>query len=346
MPARTLAACATHSRPEEMLSVPTRAVHPWVAAGADDVRFALEIGVNPDHRLMRDEVRRIESLGFDAVFLPDHPMLMSDPWLTLAGLVDATTTLRLGVLVSCAAYRHPAMLARAAADVDRMSGGRVILGLGSGDMPHEFAMMGLDYGTPATRRARLEQTLRVVPQLLRGEAVTDEADGVALRGAVLPMAAVQQPHVPILLAGGSRGTLRLAAEHADAVNLGAVAWAGGAHSADDISTRLTTLDGFCSESARAPDSVLRTGLVGVSIAPTADEARGWLGGIPEEMRAFFGGLFFAGTPDDVATHLGKLISAGYRYLVFIPIDTFAGSHTMTELLVSDVLPQVRRRHPA
>lgn len=325
------------------MSVP---VHPWAAAGSGDVRFGLEIAVLPDHGRMRDAVARIESLGFDSVLLPDHPMLMADPWVTLAGLVDVTTTLRLGALVSCAAYRHPAMLARAVADVDRMSGGRAVLGLGSGDMPHEFGMMGLEYGAPAARRARLEQALRVIPPLLRGEAVTDQEGDTALHGAVLPMPAVQQPHVPVLLAGGSRGTMRLAARHADAINIGAVAWAGGANTADDITARFTTLDGFCAESDRAPESVLRTGLVGVSIAPTADEARGWLGGIPDEMRGFFGDLFFAGNPDDVATHLGKLVSAGYRYLIFVPVDTFAGSMAMTELLAAEVLPQLRGRHPA
>jgi alkanesulfonate monooxygenase SsuD/methylene tetrahydromethanopterin reductase-like flavin-dependent oxidoreductase (luciferase family) len=227
------------------MSESTRPVHPWVAAGTEQVRFAVTSGLIPDHRLMRDEIRYLEGLGFDAVFLPDHPLaVMGDPWLTLAGCVDATTSIRLGVMVSCVAYRHPAMLARAAADVDRMSDGRAILGLGSGDMPPEFAMLGLDWGTPRTRRERLEQTLRVMPKLLRGEPVTYEGTGFALHDAALPMPAVQEPHVPIVVAGGSRGSLRLAAEHADAVNLGAVAWAGGAFSTDDVSAKLATLDEF------------------------------------------------------------------------------------------------------
>lgn len=208
-------------------------------------------------------------------------------------------------------------------------------------MAKEFAMMGLDYGTGASRRPQLEQALRVVPPLLRGEAVTD---GDTLRDAVLPMPAVQQPHVPVLLAGGSRGTLRLAAQHADAVNIAAVAWAGGAETPDDVTARFAVLDEFCAASSRA-GAVLRTGLVGVSVAATADEARGWLGAVPEEMRAFFGNLFIAGNPDDVATHLGKLMDAGYRYLIFIPIDGFAGSWAMTELLTRAVLPQLRSRHP-
>jgi alkanesulfonate monooxygenase SsuD/methylene tetrahydromethanopterin reductase-like flavin-dependent oxidoreductase (luciferase family) len=173
----------------------------------------------PDLGLMRDEMQYLESAGFDSVFFPDHPMLFPDPWVSLAGVADATTTLRLGALVSCVAYRHPAMLARAVADVDRMSNGRALLGMGSGDMAWEFDMLGLTYGPPAPRRELLKQTLQVVPSLLRGEPVTAEGPGFALRNTVLPAPAVQQPGVPIIVAGGSRGTLRLAAAHADALNM-------------------------------------------------------------------------------------------------------------------------------
>lgn len=252
-----------------------------------------------------------------------------------------TTRLRLGALVSCAAYRHPMMLARAVADVDRISGGRALLGLGSGDMPHEFGMLGLDYGPAQARRERLEQALRVIPPLLRGEPVTDAGRDCSLQGAVLPMGPAQQPHVPIVLAGGSRATLRLAARYADAVNIGSVAWAGGAYSGDDVAARFAGLDELCGESGRAVDSVLRTGIVGVSIGRTTEEAQGWLAGIPEEMRGFFAGLFFAGTVDDVARYLEKMISAGYRYLIFLPIDLFAGSRAMTDLLVREIIPRLR-----
>jgi alkanesulfonate monooxygenase SsuD/methylene tetrahydromethanopterin reductase-like flavin-dependent oxidoreductase (luciferase family) len=329
----------------EIMSETKRTVHPWAAAGTEEVRFAITCLAIPDHRLMRDEVRHLEGLGFDAVFLPDHPLaVMSDPWLTLAGCADATTSIRLGVMASCVAYRHPAMLARAVADVDRMSDGRAILGLGSGDLPHEFAVLGLDWGTPRARRERLEQTLHVMPRLLRGDPVTYKGSDFALNDAALPMPAPQEPHVPIVLAGGSRGSLRLAAEHADAVNLGAVAWAGGAFSAEDVTAKLAALDEFCASSGREPDSVLRTGFVGLSIAPTADEAKAGLEHIPPAFRDFFGGLFFAGNPDEVGMYLQKMITAGYQYIIFVTADVFAGSRMMTELLVSEVLPQLRERH--
>lgn len=323
-----------------------RETHPWVAESRRHVRFAVSTAAGPDPGATRDQAQHLEELGFDAVFVPDHPMMMADPWVALAPLAAATRRIRLGTLVSCAAYRHPAMLARAVADLDRISGGRAVLGLGSGDMPHEFAMLGMDYGAARSRRVLLEQTLQVLPALLRGEPVTFQGDGFALRDAVLPMPAVQQPHVPILVAGGSRTALRLVAEHADAANLGAVGWAGGAYTGTDVAARCATLDGSCATAGRAPSSVLRTALVGVSIAGNAEAAHAVLQTVPPPLRAFFGDLFCAGTPADVAAHLQTMVTAGIDYLVFVVADHFAGSNVMTELLMSEVLPQLRDRQPA
>ncbi len=296
----------------------------------------------PDLGLMRDEMQYLESAGFDSVFFPDHPMLFPDPWVSLAGVADATTTLRLGALVSCVAYRHPAMLARAVADVDRMSNGRALLGMGSGDMAWEFDMLGLTYGPPAPRRELLKQTLQVVPSLLRGEPVTAEGPGFALRNTVLPAPAVQQPGVPIIVAGGSRGTLRLAAAHADALNIGPAAWAGGAYSNAEVEDRFGVLDDFCTGMGRGSGSVLRTGLLGLSIASTSGEAQAVVDAIPPEFREFFQGFFFAGTPDDTVQYLNSVIGCGYQYLVFFTADLFSGSRQMTDRLLADVLPTVRR----
>jgi alkanesulfonate monooxygenase len=269
-------------------------------------------------------------------------MLLPDPWVSLAGVVDATTTIRLGALVSCVAYRHPAMLARAVADVDCMSGGRVILGVGSGDMPWEFDMLGLTYGSAPPRRELLDQTLRVLPSLLRGEPVTAEGRGFALRNAVLPAPAVQQPRVPIIVAGGSRGTLRLAAEHADAINIGPAVWAGGAYSTDDAGDRFGVLDDLCSRFGREPGSVLRTGFLGLSIASTSGEAQAAVDAIPPELREFFHGFFFAGTPDEAVHYLDSVIGSGYQYLVFFTADVFSGGREMIDLLLAEVLPRVQR----
>lgn len=313
--------------------------HPWVTGGGGQVRFGVSMGADPDPAAMRDRARELEELGFDAVFVPDHPSVLGDPWVTLAGLADATSRVRLGVLAACASYRHPAVLARVAADLDRIFGGRSILGVGSGDMPHEFGMLGLDHGTAATRRRALGRTLRVLPALLRGERVVDE--DAAVLDLALPFPAVQQPGVPILVAGGGRGTLRLAAAHADAVNIGASGWSGGARTTDDIAARFEVLREECAAVGRSYDAVLRTGFVGVSLADTTEEAHARLAAMPPPLRAFFGDLFVAGTPDEIAAHLETMVDAGFRYLVFLMADGFVGARAMTHRLVADVLPRLR-----
>jgi alkanesulfonate monooxygenase SsuD/methylene tetrahydromethanopterin reductase-like flavin-dependent oxidoreductase (luciferase family) len=164
------------------------------------------------------------------------------------------------------------MLARAVADVDCMSGGHALLGMGSGDMPGEFDMLGLTYGPPSSRRELLEQTLRVMPSLLRGEPVTAQAPEFALRNTGLPAPAVQQPHVPIIVAGGSRGTLRLAAEQRGCAQH-RPGRLGGAYSTNDVEDRFTVLDNLCTSRGRPAGSVLRTGLLGLSIASTSSEAQ-------------------------------------------------------------------------
>jgi hypothetical protein len=95
-----------------------------------------------------------------------------DCWNTLAALAARTHRLRLGSWVSCVAYRHPIQLARAATDVDRMSDVRLALGIGIGDIPDEFAQLGIPFGATRERQQRLEETVHIVSSLLRGEPVT------------------------------------------------------------------------------------------------------------------------------------------------------------------------------
>ena len=86
-----------------------------------------------------------------------------------------TERIRLGPLVACVLYRHPLVLARQAADVDRLSGGRLVLGLGIGDAPREFGQLGLSLGKASERQEIQEEVLRVIPPLWSGKTVTFEA---------------------------------------------------------------------------------------------------------------------------------------------------------------------------
>jgi probable F420-dependent oxidoreductase len=177
-----------------------------------------------------DWAKRAEDLGFDSVWVSDHffysfarygadpaPIPSLEPLTTLAGIASVTDRVRLGTLVLCAPFRHPALLARTATSIDLLSGGRLDLGLGAGWFEEEFDAFGFRFGSVAERFAALEESLEVMQLLLRGEPVSYEGSDVTLRDAVL--APVPERPPPMWLGGkGGPRLLRLAARLADGWN--------------------------------------------------------------------------------------------------------------------------------
>jgi alkanesulfonate monooxygenase SsuD/methylene tetrahydromethanopterin reductase-like flavin-dependent oxidoreductase (luciferase family) len=158
---------------------------------------------------------------------------------------------------------------------------------------------------------------------------------VQAEGAVLNPPPVQQPSVPILVAGGGgRATLRYVAEHADACNLGAVGWAGGAFTPEDITHKLEVLDRHCGAAGRPPQTVLRTGIAMAVLGETLESARAKFAAISPERTRFFGHLPIVGTPEEMPLRVQTLVRAGFQYLIFIVWDP-----ETLQLLGERVLPQ-------
>ena len=123
--------------------------------------------------------------------------------------------------MTCIYYRHPVMLARMAADVDRMSQGRLILGLGAGDFEPEFAQMGLDFPPIQTRQQALEEVIQLLRGMWGEAPFSFSGAHFKVQDAHIKPGPAQQPRVPVLIAGaGERVTLRQVAEFADASNFG------------------------------------------------------------------------------------------------------------------------------
>ena len=314
-------------------------IHPWVAEGARRVRFGVVTFPSPDWVANRDFAQAVEALGFDSLWLPDHPVAMGNAtWTTLAALAAATRTIRLGTLVACASYWNPVVLARAAADVDRISGGRAVLGLGSGDLPPEFAQLGLPYPGAPERQATLAEALQIVRPLLRGEAVDFQGERFRADGAVLQPPPVQEPWVPILVAGGGeRTTLRLAARYADASNLGAVSWAGGAFTPDDARRKFAVLRRNCEEAERPYESVLRTGLLQPFLAVSPAAAQAKVDGLPPEFLALIERLPVVGMPGEALRRVREMVETGFRYVIFA---VFPSDAETLRLLAERVVPAV------
>ncbi len=156
-----------------------------------------------------------EAAGWEAVFLWDHLAFTwgvpsADPWVLLAAVAQATTRVRLGPAVTPLPRRRPAVVAHAVATLDRLSGGRVVLGAGAGGVPAEFTA----FREPAEARVRagmLDEALEVVTALWEGQPVSFAGEHYAVDGVTLAPLPVQRPHVPIWIGGDSRAAQRRAA---------------------------------------------------------------------------------------------------------------------------------------
>lgn len=246
-----------------------------------------------------------------------------------------TKRIRLGLLVGCAFYRHPVLLARQVADVDRVSDGRVVLGLGIGDAPQEFAQLGLRYGSPRERQEMLEELVQVVSALWGEEPITFSGRHVKVAEARVQPGPVQQPHVPVLIAGGGeRVTLRQVAQYADASNFGAGNLTGNAWTSDDVSRKYEALREHCRAFNRPYESILRT-YVNFGLELGEGEPSSVL---RSHVAAFdFSFDRFVGTPRDAVEYYRALAGAGVQYFI---ASIRGDDPNVLRLLAEEVVPEV------
>jgi probable F420-dependent oxidoreductase len=162
--------------------------------------------------------RRVEELGYDTLLVPDHLSGQISPIAALSAAAAATTRLRIGPYVFANDFRHPLVMAREAATLDFLSGGRLELGLGAGWRRSDYRQLGYGYAAPGRRIDRLVESLGLVKRLLAGETVTHAGEHYALERARIAPRPVQRP-VPIQIGAGGPRMLRLAAREADIVGL-------------------------------------------------------------------------------------------------------------------------------
>jgi probable F420-dependent oxidoreductase len=171
-------------------------------------RFGLTSGMVADMAAWTESARQAESLGYSNFLIPDT-LSTPAPSPALAAAAAVTSTLRVGTWVLCDPLRNPRTTAWEVASVDRLSGGRFELGIGAGrpGAENDARQLGIEYGTPGERVARLAESVRTIKQVLGGV-----QDG-------FPQAA-QRPHPPILIAASGPKLLALAAREANIVAFG------------------------------------------------------------------------------------------------------------------------------
>ncbi len=161
--------------------------------------------------------RKAESLGYSTLLMPDHLGNQLAPFAALMAAAEATQKIRIGSFVFDNDFRHPVVLAKEAATLDLLSGGRFELGLGAGWQREEYEQMGISYDAAGVRISRMEEALRIIKGLFADGPLSFSGDYYTvtdLEGRPKP---VQRPHPPILIGGGGKRLLMVAAREATIV---------------------------------------------------------------------------------------------------------------------------------
>lgn len=268
-----------------------------------------------------------EAAGFDSVWLMDHLAAPAAPqhdtfegWTLAAALAARTSTIRIGHLVTCDPFRHPALLAKMVATVDSLSNGRLELGLGWGSVDAELAMFDIGQGPPRERAARLHETLLILDLMFSGEPFDFDGEFHHLRGAVGRPRPVQQPRPPVHLGGaGPQLTMPLVREHAD--------WWNCPSYAVDRLDALRPLAGDARVSTQHPIALAADPAARAETLATAQRRFGAWGGL------------VGGTSTEVADALVSEAARGVEGFV-LQFTDFGTPETLARFM-ADVAPVVR-----
>ena len=262
-----------------------------------------------------------EEVGFASIWLVDHFHTNPHPsqevtfecWMSTAALARDTRTIRIGQMVTCNSYRHPALLAKMASTVDVLSHGRLNFGIGAGWYEHEYRAYGYAYPDAPLRLRQLREAVQVMLAMWKDQEAHFEGTYYQVRGAINQPKGVQQPHIPLLIGGdGEKVTLKLVAQYADACNVG-----------DDPATvkqKLSVLKQHCATVGRDYESIHRTSTTYCLLADSDEQA---LKQLPAELKARLGQSVttaLIGSPETIRKLLATYEEAGVQELVLRFVD--------------------------
>ena len=297
---------------------------------------------------MSGVARRIEETGFESLWVYDHFHTTPAPtqevtyeaWTLMASLAAVTSTVRLGQMCTCNTYRPPSYLAKVAASIDVISGGRLEMGIGAGWYEHEHDGYGYPFLEPAPRIKMLEEGVEIMKAMWTEEVVDYEGRHYRLQEAICQPKPVQSPHIPLWVAGGGEQlTLRVAARHAQYTNFGI--------KPEWFTHKSEVLAGHCRDLGRDFDTITRSANFNIVCAETEAEVAEKLGGlksrvgkyVTEERAAEFAKQFkyASGTPDQVISYLKEWEALGLGYaIVYFPDPAYDLSSL--ELFAREVVP--------
>jgi len=282
-----------------------------------------------------------EDLGLDSLWVYDHfhnvPVpaheTMFECWTTMAAISQVTSRIKLGQMVGCAPYRTPSLLAKITSNIDVMSGGRLIWGIGAGWYEHEFKGYGYPFLKASDRIGVLRETVEIVQAMWRDPDVSYDGKYFQLQGAQCDPKPVQQPHPQILIGGGGEQlTLRVVARLADASNFGG--------KLPEFKHKTEVLQQHCKDVGRDYDEIQKTMSGEIFIRETEEELRAAgsksLWGLPFD-EWVEGSL--VGTPEQVVERIQAYIDLGCTG--FYPWCSDYPDTETVRLLAEKVVPALR-----
>jgi probable F420-dependent oxidoreductase len=189
-------------------------------------RFGVQAARSSGRTHWVDLARRVEANGYSVLTMPDHFDEQLAPVPALMAAADATTTLRVGALVWDNDYKHPLVLAKELATIDVLSEGRLEIGLGAGWMRSDYDQAGMSYDRPGVRIDRFEEGLAVIKGLMAPGPFSFSGEHYTIAGHDGTPKPIQTPCPPILIGGGGKRVLTIAARHADIVGVNGSMHAG------------------------------------------------------------------------------------------------------------------------
>ncbi len=286
------------------------------------MRFALFTGLT---NTTWDDVltlwRHADATGWDAACVTDHFMPNTrdrvgdslEAWTTLSALATIVPRMRIGTIVLGNTYRQPAVLAKMAATLDVISGGRLLFGLGGAWQQNEHEAYGIPFGTVGERLGRLDEACQVIKSLWTKDRSSFKGRYYQLDDAPLLPKAVQRPHPELMIGGaGEKVTLKIVARHADHWNV----WGGP----EILARKGRILDEYCAAVGRDPKSLTRSADMALALTDDPTEVDRVGAAVSKRMGyapAVVGDLLLGGPAREIRAKLGRLRDAGVD-MVFLP----------------------------
>jgi F420-dependent oxidoreductase-like protein len=310
------------------------------------------VGINPADQwpVMRELARYADDSPFHSIWVYDHFHTVPAPtteatheaWTLMAALAAVTDRVRLGQMCSCMGYRNPVYLAKVAATIDIISGGRVEMGIGAGWYEHEWRAYGYGFPSDGTRLAMLDEGVQIMRAAWRDGIVSFAGTHYQVDGAIVQPTPLQPGGIPLWIAGGGeRKTLRTAAKYAQFTNFDGSP-AGFAH-------KSAVLKAHCNEVGTDYAAIGRSGEYTIVIGATQREADEKF----DSMRAHYRGLVPAadadretsgladraliGTPDSIVARLQEMADLGMSDAICYFLEV-AHDRSGLELFTREVIP--------